>query len=68
VSFVAEQSLPDAMTIDEIKMESLKDKTMQKAVEFTKNGKWYELKTLNDPEIDKEELSSFRSIKDELTI
>ncbi|XP_060569033.1 uncharacterized protein K02A2.6-like [Ruditapes philippinarum] len=68
VSFVAEQSLPNAMTVDEVKMESLKDKTMQKAVEFTKNGKWYELKTLNDPEIDKEELSSFRSIKDELTV
>lgn len=68
VSFVTEQSVPNAMTIDEVKMESLKDKTMQKAVEYSKTGKWYELKTLNDPEIDKEELLSLRSIKDELTV
>jgi hypothetical protein len=54
------------MTIDEVKLESLKDRTMQKAVEYIKNGKWYELKKLNDP--DKEELSSFRSIRDELTV
>ena len=57
------------MTIDEIKNASISDQTIQKAFEYTKTGKWYELKTLKvNEDIDLEDLLSLRNVKDELTV
>ena len=41
---------------------------MQKAISFVRSGSWYEMKSLNDENIDMEELTSLRSVKDELTV
>ena len=39
VAFICEESVPNAMTIDEIKNASISDQTTQKAIEYTKTGK-----------------------------
>ena len=57
-----------AMDIDEVKTETCKDSTLQKAISYVRSGSWYEMKTLNDDSICIEELTSLRSIRDELTI
>lgn len=56
------------MTLSEIKRASMDDKTLQKAIEYTRTGKRYEIKTLLDHEIDIGELQSYRGIQDELVI
>ena len=68
VNFIASEAVPRAMTLNEVKCESLNDKTIQQAIEYTRNGKWFELKKLQDSEIDILELQSYRSIQDELVI
>lgn len=68
VNFVSENAVPNAIKLDDVKMESSKDKTIQKAIELTQNGKWFEVKNLNNPDIDKEELQALKSVKDELTV
>ncbi|XP_052780716.1 uncharacterized protein K02A2.6-like [Mya arenaria] len=68
VNFIAERAVPNAMTLDEVKSASISDSTIRKAIELTENGKWYEIKTLSDLKINKEELSALRSVKDELSV
>ena len=51
------------MTLDAIKLASANDTTIQ-----TEDGKWHDIKKLNDSEINKEELSALRSVKDERTL
>jgi len=68
VNFIAQMAVPNAMALDEVKAASVQDKTIQKAIELTKNGKWYELKDMSDPDLDMEELLSYKSVKDELTV
>jgi len=38
-------AIPRAMTLDEVKMASFQDKTIQKAIEFVRTGQWFKLKT-----------------------
>ncbi|XP_052806251.1 uncharacterized protein K02A2.6-like [Mya arenaria] len=66
--FIAERAVPNAMTLDEVKSASISDSTIRKAIDLTENGKWYEIKTLSDLKINKEELSALRSVKDELSV
>ena len=68
VAFISSEAIPHAMTLDEVKIASLKDKTMQKAIEYARTGKWHEIKTVKDPDIDIEELLSYRNVRDELTV
>lgn len=55
------------MTLDELKDATSKDKTLQKVISFVQTSRWYEMKYLNDPDIDMQELQMFYNIKDELT-
>ncbi|KAH3817085.1 hypothetical protein DPMN_118614 [Dreissena polymorpha] len=57
-----------AMNLDEIKTETCKDKTMLKAIEYVKTGKWHEMKDLNEEEISIEDLTMLRHVRDELTV
>lgn len=68
VNFLTDEAIMKAMDIDEVKRETSEDKTMQKAISFVRSGSWYAMKTLNDENIDMEELTSLRSVKDELTV
>ncbi len=54
LNFVAEQSILTAMTLEEVRQPSSEDKTNQKAVEFTRSGRWFEIKQINDPDINSE--------------
>ena len=68
VNFIASQAVPRAMSLDEVKMASANDKTIQKAIEFTRTGQWFRIKEVKDPEIDIEELQAYRSVRDELSV
>lgn len=41
---------------------------MQKTFEFVRTGNWYELKRLNDTNVDMLELQSIRNVQDELAV
>ena len=68
VNFICETSIPKAMSLDEIKSATMSDKTVQKAIEFTRNGQWHKINQIEDDEIDILELNTFRSLRDELTV
>ena len=68
VRFVASEWILKAMTLDEVKQGTLNDKTLMKAIQFAKNGRWHEVKSINDREISAERLTALKSIKDELTV
>ncbi|CAC5357576.1 unnamed protein product [Mytilus coruscus] len=44
------EAVPCAMTLDEVKMASPKDKTIQKAIEFVRTGQWFKIKNIRDLE------------------
>ena len=67
VNFIANTSTPKSMTLDEIKDATSKDKTLQKIISFVQTSRWYEMKHLDDPDIDIQEMQMFYNIKDELT-
>ena len=54
---MADETVMKAMDIDEVKSETCKDSTQQKAILYVRSGSWYEMKTLNDDSIDIEELT-----------
>ncbi|XP_045160783.1 uncharacterized protein K02A2.6 [Mercenaria mercenaria] len=64
VNFIAESSVLNAMTLDEVKLATVQGKPF----DYAKYGKWHNMKSIEDPEISVEELTSLRSIKDELTV
>jgi len=68
VNFILNQAIPKAMTTSEVKYASMTDRTLQRAIEWTRNGKWYELKKVQNPDIDTQELQVYRSIQDELVV
>ncbi|XP_062571293.1 uncharacterized protein K02A2.6-like [Saccostrea cucullata] len=68
VNFIALESLPRAIELDDVKQATLNDITLQKAIEFTRNGDWYKMKTLKQDEADFEELTAISSVRDELTV
>ena len=65
--------VPKAMTLEQIKIATKQDLTLQKLVELIQNGNWYCINTPEsldniDPNIDIADLKSFRNVKDELTV
>jgi hypothetical protein len=68
VNFILIQAIPKAMTLSEVKCASMTDRKLQKAIEWTRNGKWYQLKKVQDPYIDTQELQVYCSIQDELVV
>ena len=58
VNFLTDEAIMKAMDMDEVKRETSKDHTLQKAISYVRSGSWYEMKTLDDENIDMEELSS----------
>ncbi len=66
VNFLAITSTPRSMTLDDIKNETKKDKTMQQVMSLVRSSRWHEIKTINDPDIDTKELQLFYNVRDEL--
>jgi hypothetical protein len=67
VNWVAESSIPTAMKWEEVKTATVSDKTLPTVMELVRTGRWFETKTLDDQAIDRDELQSFKNVKDELT-
>ncbi|XP_061193203.1 uncharacterized protein K02A2.6-like [Saccostrea echinata] len=68
VKFIAEKAVPKAMTLDEVKRATNEEKTMQKAIDYVRTGKWYELKRLEDKDVDLLELQALRNVQDGLAV
>ena len=67
VNFLTDEAIMKAMDIDEVKIETRRDPTIQKAISYVRSGSWYEMKTLNDENVDMEEITSLSSIRDNST-
>lgn len=67
VRFIAETSIPIAMKIEDVKVATSNDKTMLKAMEMVRTGRWFEIKKLDDPDVSVEELQELSNVRDELT-
>ena len=71
VNFTTDYARPNALTLSDIKTETLHDKTMQMLTYFVKTGRWYELDKISTrkyAEVDLSELKRFRIIKEPLTL
>lgn len=68
VNFISTEAAPKAITIDKIKFAANNDATMQTAINMTRNGEWFKIKSLTSNDIDIEELKALKSIRDELTV
>ena len=68
VKFVSHSSVPNAMQYDEIKNATARDKTLQKVIELHNSGRWFEIKFLQDSELNFDEIQEFNNISDELTV
>ena len=68
VRFISSHAVPNAMTIAEIELATSKDPTLQKVIELHKSNQWHTIKTIADPEINKDELKIFYFKKQTLTV
>ena len=69
VNFIASHSTPKAMSLDEIKQATKRDKTLQKLTELIRSNKLAEVKDDSDnTEVNFDELKLFSRVRDELTI
>ena len=56
------------MTTEQVKSATCNDPTMLKLRELLTTNKWYQIETIKDPNIDKEELKLFQKVKGDLTV
>lgn len=56
------------MDLDEVKRATGLDKTLKKVIEYMCTGKWYNLKHLEDADVDLLELQIIRNVQDELAV
>ena len=71
VNFVGKFACPNAISIDDVKRETIKDDILQHVIKLSRNNTWYTLdETERYPELKKHHalLTSFRHIADELTL
>ena len=68
VRFISSNAIPKATTIEEIDSATSTDPTLQKVIELHQNDKWDTIASISYPEINKEELKIFSTIKQSLTI
>ena len=72
VHFVTQHAIPTALTLEDIKRETLRDNCLLKVIQIINTGEWYKvedqnfIKNLTKPEADN--LKQFQRIKDELTL
>ena len=67
VNFITEQSVPKALTLEEVKKATQQDATLVKAMELTRSGRWHDTKHFEEPSINASELKSLKEVKEELT-
>ena len=68
INFVTANATPIAMTTEQVKSATCNDPTMLKMLELLTTNKWYQIETIKDSNIDKEELKLFQKVKGDLTV
>ena len=68
VSFIATESIPMAMSLEEVKCATLNDTTLQPVAGFIRTGRWHDVDNMNDIDVDHTTVRSFAKVKDELTV
>ncbi|KAK3088256.1 hypothetical protein FSP39_016655 [Pinctada imbricata] len=68
INVIASESLLKAITLDEVKAATMNSPTLQTAISYVRNGRWFEIRDISDSNVDIEELTALRSIRDELTV
>ena len=67
VNFITSVCIPKALTLNDIKQSTSCDKTMGKALECVRTGRWYEINKTDQSDIDIDELKELSNVRDELT-
>ena len=68
VQFIAESAAPKAIMLEDIKMATLEDATLQEAIRIIRGNRWHKIDEIENPDVDKDELKMLRNVKDELTV
>ncbi|RDH88672.1 MAG: hypothetical protein DIZ79_14650, partial [endosymbiont of Lamellibrachia luymesi] len=63
INHIADSSTPNAITLDEIKVHTRQDATLNKVIEVIRTGRWHD--TANNESAD---IAAFRNVRDELTV
>ena len=67
VNYIISSRVPKYMSLEEVKTETMKDSTMQTAIELIHTQKWYTIKNLDDS-VNKEFLKCLSKVCDELSV
>jgi transposase InsO family protein len=65
VSFVTRESMPKAMTLEQVQNETLKDSTLQTVMDLVYNGQWHRLSKV---QTNYKTLLLFRNVRNQLTV
>jgi len=68
VNYMIHYAIPDALTIDDVKMATLADPTLSKLIELIRNEQWYKLDNLPDNNQETQHLKQFRKFRDTLSL
>ena len=67
VNFIADTSIPVAMTLEEVKSATCSDPLLQMVCGLVRSGRWYEVKQISD-EHTRGTLTQYRNVKNKLTV
>ena len=63
VHFIATTAVPKAMNLEDVKSTTSPYRTILKAMDLVRTGRWFEIKTLHDPNINLEELQELSHVR-----
>ena len=67
VNFITSVCIPKALTLNDINQSTSCEKTLGKALECVRTGRWYEISKTDQSDIDIDELKELSNVRDELT-
>ena len=65
VEFISQTSVPNAITLEEVRAATAKDKILQAVIELCNTGRWHEV---NKYDVDQAALRQFQNVSDELIV
>ena len=68
INFVANNSVPKALTLDEVKQETTKDSTLQWLMTIIRTNQWHKALKPDVPNVNLRAMNSFVKLKDELCV
>lgn len=64
MNFITAEACLKAISIDDVKIATSRDKCIMKAIEFVHTGRWFYVKIITEPDTGILELQYFRTIRD----